>query len=234
MLVTRPQPQGERLSANLQALGAESFCLPMVEIQPLDISHLPILKEEGSFNKIVAISIPAAELALKQLPPSLFGGEWFTPGNGTAKALSAQGIQAHFPDSEFTSEAMLALPQLQSVDNEQILLLKGEGGRTMLADTLTSRGAQVSSLELYRRACPEYPAGTLDLQLNNRQINAVVATSSQIVSHLLQLSDTVRTIPCIVPSERIANEARDRGLSRVVVSQSAGDQDIADSLLQLL
>ena len=56
-------------------------------------------------------------------------------GQATARALARHGVApALQPDYEFTSEALLALPRFQRVTGQHILIVRGEGGRELLAE----------------------------------------------------------------------------------------------------
>ncbi|WP_281646411.1 uroporphyrinogen-III synthase [Parendozoicomonas sp. Alg238-R29] len=233
VLITRPQPQAGRLAAFLQAKGARTTVLPMVAITPLTLTSQP--DNLAQFSKIIAISVPSVDIALRTLPEFSPQTQWVTPGLGTAQALKSHGIQPLTPHSEFTSEAMLALPELNQVTGEKILLLKGEGGRELLRNELSRRGAEVVSLDLYRRQCPDYQQGEIETTVASADINAIVATSGQIVSNLHTCCpDDLKNLPLIIPSQRVAEKAEALGFKRVVVSQGAGDQDIAEALLQLV
>ena len=240
VLITRPQPQANRLADFLQAKGAKTTILPMVEICSAPLKTAP--KGFEQFSKVIAISVPAVEIAYQKLsglfsPEELDNKTWFTPGKGTAKVLREKGIQPLCPDSEFTSEAMLELPELKQVEGDNILLLKGEGGRDLLSEELTRRGAKVVSLSLYRRQCPDYSPSEVETTLASAGINAIVATSGQILSNIEVCSPNLQDIlpvPLIVPSPRVAEQAGGCGFKKVVISQGAGDQDIAEALLQLV
>ncbi|MCL6268375.1 uroporphyrinogen-III synthase [Sansalvadorimonas sp. 2012CJ34-2] len=244
VLVTRPQPQADKLARHLSKLGAEPVVMPMVEIEPIYTqSSLPPdspLSDISQFDKVVVVSIPSAEQTFSLKPANANSADWFTPGLSTAKALSRFGIEASCPETAFTSEALLALPALQNIAGQRILLLKGEGGRDLLENELTIRGGKVSSLELYRRVCPKYASGELEQTVATRKIGAIVATSSQIVTHLLHnmksenTGDLLYNVPLLVPSARVADYARTQGFQNVIICESAGNQDISNALLQLV
>ncbi|MTI15304.1 uroporphyrinogen-III synthase [Sansalvadorimonas verongulae] len=235
VLITRPQPQANRLADFLQGKGAKTTLLPMVEIRP--VLPAPKLEELSQFHKVIAISVPAVEVGFQKLTGFHPDTKWFTPGKGTAKALREKGIHPQCPESEFTSESMLELPALKQVEGDNILILKGEGGRDLLTEELTRRGARVVAVVLYRRQCPDYSPTEIETTLASADINAIVATSGQIISNIQacvpNLQDLI-LVPLIVPSPRVARQARKFGFKKVVISPGAGDQDIAEALLQLV
>jgi uroporphyrinogen-III synthase len=56
----------------------------------------------------------------------------------------------------FDSESVLALPAFQApaVAGRRVLILRGDGGRDLLGDTLRARGAEVEYLTCYHRNGP--------------------------------------------------------------------------------
>ncbi len=236
ILVTRPQPQADKLTHFLRKQGAEVSVLPMLEIIPKPAGKLPHPVNIAEYDKVVVVSTSAAELLFRQSPVATETAQWFTPGRSTVRVLADFAVEAICPEAVFTSEAMLAMPELQSVADQHILLVKGEGGRDILEQALSERGAKVRPLVLYQRVCPEYPNGQLDQTLEEQKINAIVATSGQIVANLLTCASDRRLlldIPILVPSQRVAEMASEVGFTRTVIATGAGDADIAVALRQL-
>ncbi len=134
------------------------------------------------------------------------------------KALRDLGI-AHViaPTERFDSEALLALPELQNVAGWRVVILRGDGGRELLGDTL--KAARCES-----RICHLLPAQ--QAQSGCRRIagshpDAITVTSSEALGYLwemLEEPDRARlaAIPLFVPHARIAEAAKLQGWQKHV------------------
>jgi len=142
-------------------------------------------------------------------------------GKATEAALTERGHSVHLvPESGFTSESLLAHPELADLPLQRVLLVRGEGGRTLLRDFFIERGATVDTLEVYRRVRPA-PDEALREQVEARWaedgIDVVTATSVETLTNLIELLSErgrhfLRSTPLLVPSGRIADAARSAGL----------------------
>src|SRR5690606_17336275 len=101
----------------------------------------------------------------------------FAVGPGTAAVLEKHGLHVSFPTTATNSEALLALPELQHIDGMKALIVRGSGGRELIAETLRGRGASVDYAELYLRAVPTYDAAALRELVRNAAPSAVVVSS---------------------------------------------------------
>lgn len=240
VLVTRPRDQAQGLVAALAAQGAVPVEFPVIEIEGLPAAEVEREKiiELDRFDLVIVVSVNAARFALDwidrywpQLPPHL---AWFAVGAATERLLAAAGIAASIPDGAANSEALLQLPQLEAVANRNILIIRGVGGRSLLQDELTRRGAQAESLALYRRCLPRLGAAEIEELLNGHPPDALMATSVDAVTHLDLLLSRVGkwhyAVPLVVASARIAGAARQRGFSRIVTARGASDECILQAL----
>ena len=237
VLITRPQPQAEKLANYLSQLGAKAVIMPMLEICPCHADELPQPLDLGGYDKIIVISTSAAECLFKHKPVNTINSQWLTLGCGTGEVLAKHGIQAKSPTILFTSEALLELPDLENIVGQRVLLVKGEGGRDLLEERLKQGGAEVTSLVVYRRRNPHYDAGTLDRTLEEQGIHAIVATSGQIVTNLISHcseASTIRERVLLVPSSRVSDLAKQAGFNRIKRAASAGDDDIAFALMSFV
>ena len=148
VLITRPRAQAEVLAGAIRREGGEPLVWPLIDIQPVrDPARLDAtLATLDRFDLAIFISPNAVQQALARI--AQLGRSWppalaiAAIGNGTAQALAAHGLAAAIvPRARFDSEGLLAEPALQSVPGRRIVILRGEGGREQLADTLRARGA---------------------------------------------------------------------------------------------
>ncbi len=159
-------------------------------------------------------------------------------GQATAKLLEDFGLTAICAGAEMTSESLLALESLQQVKGQRILIVKGDGGRTTLRDTLGSRGAEVDELACYQRKCPQLPLGDLAAKIAQWNIDVILLTSGEGFCNMLTLLSPDETIklytkPLIVPSTRVAQMARNAGFTAVHEAKNATNTAMLEMLEQL-
>lgn len=233
LLLTRPAEDCAALAQSLAAAGVASSCLPLLAIEPVavDNQQRQVLEDLRDFQAIIVVSKPAARLLLEQLAdaglqPPLHG--WFTVGEATAAVLQGAGLTVSVPPRGDDSEALLALPALRqavAMPAPRILIVRGVGGRELLAERLAEQGASVDYLELYRRCLPAYPAGTLMRRIEAERLNGLVVSSGQGFEHLQQMAGAdwpqLARLPLFVPSPRVADQARAAGAQQVVDCRGA-------------
>lgn len=238
LLTTRPEPLAARLLEPLHAAGAQAKNIPLLELQPLELlpEQRQWLLDLDLFHKVVVISPSAARFFLDALdefwPQWPVGLDWFTVGAGTAKTLQAAGIEASFPSQGDKSEDLLTLPALQHLHEQKLLLVKGQGGRTLLEETLVSRGAQVKALELYQRLRPRLNHQQL-AELNTGDYDAIVITSGEALQQYIEFTQgTPKKRLLLLPSHRLEIQAREAGFVDLINTGGAGADAILKSLLE--
>ena len=76
---------------------------------------------------------------------------------------------------------MLELKTLQDVELSNIVLVKGEGGRTTIAKTLKQRGAVLNQLVVYKRRAIESESGKWMDHWQTADVEGIVITSNAAV-----------------------------------------------------
>jgi len=233
LLLTRPEEDCAALAQSLAVAGVASSCLPLLAIEPVQLGaeHHQRLAGLAQCQAMIVVSKPAARLLLEHLqqagvqPPST---GWFTVGEATAAVLRSAALKVSCPAQGDDSEALLALPALRQAiapAGARVMIVRGVGGRELLAERLAEQGASVDYLELYRRCLPAYPAGTLMHRIQAERLNGLVVSSGQGLEHLQQLAAAdwprVARLPLFVPSPRVAEQARAAGAQQVVDCRGA-------------
>jgi uroporphyrinogen-III synthase len=239
VLVTRPVPQAAALARAIQAAGGEAFEFPALAIEavPPDALEAPLARLREA-DIVIFISPSAAQFGMAAIRAG--GGmapatAIFSVGPGTARALQARGVGGVITPDGQDSEALLALPQLAEVAGKRVVIVRGVGGRPLLADTLAARGAQVGFLECYRRVLPRADAAPLLARWQAGGIDAVTVTSAETLASLAALLGEAGTpllvrTPLFAPHEKIAAAARRFGVAHVVAT-AGGDAGLVDGLI---
>lgn len=232
VVVTRPERQAGKFKELVQGLGGAVVAFPTIDIVPLPVPQ-EMLSElaPDRFDWVIYTSANAVDLSVDRLGRPA-QARVAAIGSGTARALAARGMTVDaIPLSGADSEGLLALPAFAAPHGLKVLIVKGEGGRDTLRTTLAGRGAFVNVATVYRRvgARPTQAALEALRAACTYPRRVVAATSVEVLSSLLDLApadalpDLLET-PLIVPGERVARAATDRGWrGPLLVSSSAED-----------
>jgi len=214
---------------------------PVVEILPPEDPEAArrVLARADEADLLVFVSANAVRHAFDALPETLPATvEIAAVGRATARALEEAGLEPTLvPEGRYDSEGLLALPRLQQMAGKRVILVRGEGGRELLAAELARRGAEVVHAEVYRRRCAERSARNLVANWD-ALVQAVVVTSVEIFDCLWRLlGDAGRArlveTPLVAISARVAQHARAAGCRRVRVAEQASDHAILRALCRL-
>lgn len=238
ILVTRPAHQASVLTQLIEQAGGKIVLFPAIAIEPpLDPQGAALLLHEiASYDFVIFTSANAVEQAFI-LAPGLATGlrKAFAIGMATAQALRSHGVkEAIVPEDGADSEAVLRMPELEDVRDRHGLIVRGEGGRGLLAQTLEQRGAQLRQAECYRRARPSGDPSDLLVQWRSGGIDGVVAMSAETLNNLWDMigepgHELLLATPLFVPHPRIAEAATRLGMADVAITDS-GDEGLVRGL----
>ncbi|MDH4071904.1 MAG: uroporphyrinogen-III synthase [Gammaproteobacteria bacterium] len=215
ILVTRPDDQSGELIAAIEAAGGEAIRFPVIRIVPRDAADTA--RDLGTIVRpdiIIFVSRNAVVHGLGCLRD--FGAAIAAVGPATASAIEAAGVRVDIlPTVAFDSEHLLETPELRDVAGKGVLIIRGETGRELIADTLSRRGASVSYLPVYRRERNELPAMqilAIARDLGALRIDAVTVMSVETLEALLALLPrnahaALRETLLVAPGDRVIQTA---------------------------
>ncbi|WP_413700752.1 uroporphyrinogen-III synthase [Psychromonas sp. KJ10-10] len=232
LLITRFAPHAQRLADLLNEQGLYSLAQPLLEIVPVVTTSNPFVKK---YHAIIAVSSNAVEftdLVLK-------GKNWpktnyFAVGEATQLLLASKTQQkVTVPFESFDSEGLLALPQLQQLDNHSLLILRGVGGREFLKETLMNRGANVDYYESYQRVAIKLPRSSCVEKWQQHGINGAIISSIELLEQFIAVTmqdnkDWLMSLTIYAASERIIKHANALGFPRTKLLPSISNQRIIE------
>lgn len=234
VIVTRPAAQASPWVQSLEQHGLTAQALPLMEIAPaLDATEAAnAWLRLGEAELVMFVSANAVEHFFALRPP---GAAWPThtqagsPGPGTTRALLDAGVPisqivepAH--DSlQFDSEALWQTLREQDWQGKKVQVVRGDGGRDWLADTLRSHGADVGFVSAYRRVPPRWDAAAqskLAEALARPADHLWLFSSSESINHLMaHLRQSAVALPsgarALATHPRIADCAQTAGFAPV-------------------
>lgn len=235
--VTRPRDQAGLLARRIEQAGGIPLLFPLLDIAAVQDQRAlhEQLSRLSRFDLAIFISPNAVRYGMEAIHAA--GGvpqnlKVATVGQGSAKALRELGIdEVIAPTERFDSEGLLALPELRDVAGWRVLILRGDGGRELLGDTLRARGAAVEYAACYRRSRPLQDVAVL---LESGP-DALTVTSSEALGYFWQMLDDAQRKgicgqPLFVPHQRIAELAQRQGWRRVLLTD-AGDDGLLSALV---
>lgn len=234
VLVTRPPEQAAGLAALVEAAGGRPLLFPSLLIEPL--APPVALRRLERFHLAIFVSPIAVEQAMRHVARWPAGVQCAAVGTGTRRALEARGVGGIIaPAGAADSEALLALPALQDVHGRRVLIVRGEGGRALLGETLRARGAEVELAECYRRVRPKADPAPVIAAWEAGALHAVTVSSSAGLENLFAMLGVagerwLRATPLFAPHVRVAAHAERLGAGRVVVA-GPGDAEMIDRLV---
>lgn len=243
IVITRPRAAAEPLARALEREGARAFVFPALEIEDVAPSGATLSALAGLATASLAIFV-SANAAERGVALARSAGAWREDlcaaaiGEATAESLRNSGLREVIsPAGRHDSEALLALPRLQAVRGENIIIFRGEGGREHLREVLEARGARVAYAECYRRIRPRSDPAPLLEAWARGEVHAVSALSAETLANFVGAlgergSPLLRDTLLLVPHEAVAAHPDARRFGRRAVTPP-GAAGIIETLSQL-
>ena len=161
VLITRPQHQHASLCSAIEDNGGEAKHFPLFAIEavsePILVQQIKTKVENlDNYQLVIFISTNAVK----------FGALWINDywqrfplgvsvlaiGPSTARKVSIElNCAVVNSDAGASSEDILLLDELGDISGGKVAIVRGIGGRELLAERLRQRGAEVDYIEVYRR-----------------------------------------------------------------------------------
>ncbi|QAU34814.1 uroporphyrinogen-III synthase [Janthinobacterium sp. 17J80-10] len=248
VVITRPAAQAGELASLVAALGREAVLFPLLEIHPLpDPAPLQAALAALERYALVAFVSPnAIDAAFAARPMWPAGMTLAVVGEGSRMALARHGVTdgnatilRPLDSRRSDSEGLLAALDKSLLPGKEVLIIRGENGRELLADALRAAGARVTTVAAYRRSAPVPEAGQFAqlVRLIESSCDWIV-TSSEAMRNLVEIVGQaggegavakMQQQHLLLPHARIAESARLMGFMNITETGS-GDEGLLAAL----
>lgn len=244
VLITRPEHQQVSLVQAIESKSGRAVSLPLLKIESLadsDSQHKTrtLIQNLDQYQWLIFVSSNAARLGAQLIddcwPQFPVGVKIAAIGRTTKLTLDSILNQPVLtPPQGSDSEALLAQAELANVADMRIAIFRGVGGRELLANTLEERGAEVHYVELYTRTPISHEKLAVAKLIKDEAVNTLTVHSGESLNHLAGLLDggdvEYNKLPLIVPSNRVAKQAKGLGFNSVISANGADDESMLQAL----
>jgi|GEM_PF-429264 len=261
LLNTRPAHQAHGLNQLVKEAGGQALSCPTMEIVfkalPHNHSDLP------AFDKVVFVSVNAVNAFMQQgfnlANNKQACTDWFAIGKATFDAAKKAGIPVNdLAYQQFDSESLLQHPDLQHLEGQKVLIVRGGQGRDLMPSTFKNRGAIVEAWSIYsRKPLPLCLKAWQDLRQVKQPL--ILASSVSSLDSLMQAISSDKSLneqaclpadqskllgteqnlkwllqqPLVVFSQRIKEWALQQGWQgRISVVTTQSDQGVIDCIIE--
>ena len=233
VLVTRPEQQAQSLCKAILAAGGQAMAFPVTTIKPIPAQNWNTLSLTG-YDIMIFVSQHAAFYFATGLHIALADTiKLIAIGTGTAAAMRRAGLIASIisPDPA-SSESLLTVPALHDVADKKIVIVRGQGGREILAHKLAQRGANIHYIEVYQRQIAK--PSKIDIE-QAKKTDCAIITSTYGLDNLCTLikDHHLKNKWLIVASKRIKRYAETLGFSQVLVADGASNAAVMQQIKKL-
>ncbi|UQB42309.1 uroporphyrinogen-III synthase [Thiomicrospira microaerophila] len=233
LLNTRPQHQAAGLSSLIKAAGFNVIECPALRMATQVCQTPPSWSQQDVW---VFVSRNAVVHFAEQLGHEPQGdARLVAVGAATAQAMIEKGWQKIEPlPQSFDSEGMLAMKVFSQPLGLKVGIVRGDGGREFLSESLGKSGAEVQFYEVYQRIIAPFCNQAWSRFKQQDQAVILFTSKSSLDAFIQQcpINDQAWYCrqPLIVFSQRIAEYARHQGFNgSIEVTANSSDQAVLDS-----
>lgn len=194
-LITRPRAQAADFVQKLQQQGAETICIPTIEIappedlQPFDRA----IQSIASFDSLILTSANGVDALFERLAANKFdvrslnGIQLVAVGPKTAEAIEQRGLRPDLIPARYQAEGVVEELLAQGVNGKRFLYPRAEKVRPLIIDSLQAAGAEIVAPVAYRTICPTGKEEMIRHLLSESELDAVCFSSSSTFDNLLAM-----------------------------------------------
>ncbi len=232
IFVLRAAEQAEELVSELEALGAEVFCMPMLAYKPISRNLRKLsMSYLSRFQRLIFTSANGVKFFMEQLlahqmDARILAGKKITAvGPKTADRLRQFGIVADEVPAPHHADGIFDM-LWDKVQGESILIPGSALSREALSIQLKSVGASVTALPIYQTVPPKCSVYSV------KDGDYVIFTSPSTVTHFLDSKmATDKKITCFAIGHVTTEKIHEMIQTRVITATDATTAALVDAII---
>ncbi|MBW4636325.1 MAG: uroporphyrinogen-III C-methyltransferase [Iphinoe sp. HA4291-MV1] len=199
IVVTRAAGQSSQFTQVLASFGANVIEMPTLEIgSPSSWEGLDsAIANLSDFHWLILTSTNGVDYFFERLfaqgkdARTLAGIKIAVVGEKTAQRLNQRCVQADFIPPNFVADSLVEnFPE--ELTGKKVLFPRVEsGGREILVQQLTAKGAEVIEVAAYQSCCPKNVPSSAELALKSGNVDVITFASSKTVQFFYQLAERI-------------------------------------------
>ena len=240
IVITRDRRQAMEMAEPLEALGAETLLLPVIEIRAAaDPSALDrAIERLGDYDWIIFTSVNGVRYFIETLDRSkrdlrALKAKLCVIGSATCAAVEALHLGVDRMPEEYVAESLLEALVGDDLKGQRILLPRAAVARDLVPAALRERGAIVDVVEAYRTVAPE-DAAARALEILEQKPDWITFTSSSTVKNFLAAAgrEALQGVKIASIGPITSATAREHGLTVDVEANPHTVQGLVEALLK--
>lgn len=190
--ITRPRERSKDTIRLIEDRGWEALIIPSIEIVPRPKNEVKAaIGSLESYAWLILTSASGAAIMLDYFGDALKKIRIAVIGPKTKELLDQRGIAVALMPIEYRAENLADELLKRDIKDKNILIARASIGREVLVDKLKAT-ANVTNIHLYDTKAPENKdkMQKLSQELEKKQIDAIIFTSSQAAKNLLEEVDS--------------------------------------------
>jgi uroporphyrinogen-III synthase len=209
-----------QLTQNFQAQHITMYCFNPLAIIPVDWQKQCAV-DWHSIDKIIVTSSNGVTYGINQIIPMLAPHtQIFSIGPATGEKIKPIANKKIITPPLYNSESLLTLDGLQQLAGQKIILFKGCGGRTLLAETIQQRGGILYTIDCYARK-PIITDLTQQLKFwQDHHVQQLIVSSLESMQAFIHLvpadwQNWLKQLTWIVTSARLEHALEQHGFNKI-------------------
>ena len=154
------------LTKKVNLLNGTITYYPLTEISPISFNKKNLINYINKADKIIFQSKNAVKCTHEIWKETKITNKqtFYAIGKVTSQCVKEEiGINCEYPVNDYSSHGLLSMDNLQRVENQEIIIIKGREGREVIFKSLQERGAEVKSFDVYERKDKSFSSNEIPL-----------------------------------------------------------------------